>query len=251
VKTPQLAGRVALVTGGTKGIGLSIAKRLSLEGARVFIVGRNAEVLKAAVEECGGATTGIQGDAASLEDLDRVFEKIQLAAGHLDIVVANAGSGAFVGVGAITEDHFDRTFALNVKGVVFTIQKALPLLRDGSSILLISSITSARGTRAFSIYSASKAAVRALARSWLVDLQLRRIRVNVLSPGPTETPGLTALAKDEAHAQQIKSHLASTNPLGRLGRPDEIANAALFLVSDESSFVNGVDLQVDGGVSQV
>jgi NAD(P)-dependent dehydrogenase (short-subunit alcohol dehydrogenase family) len=251
VNSKQLIGRVALVTGGTRGIGLSIVKRFVNEGARVFITGRKADALNAAVAECGGDATGVQGDAASLDDLDRVYARIREEVGHLDIVVANAGSGAFLPLGAITEEHFDGIFALNVKGVVFTVQKALPLLRDGGSIVLISSITGSKGTRAFSIYSASKAAVRAFARNWLLDLAPRRIRVNVVSPGPTETPGLTGLAKDEEHAQQIKSHLASAIPLGRLGRSDEVANAALFLACDESSFVNGVDLAVDGGTSQI
>jgi NAD(P)-dependent dehydrogenase (short-subunit alcohol dehydrogenase family) len=246
----KLSGRVALVTGGTKGIGLAIAKLFAAEGARVFVTGRSAEGLADAAK-CGDRVVGIQGDAAELDDLDRIYARIAAEAGRLDIVVANAGSGSFVPLGSITESHFDAIFGLNVKGVLFTVQKALPLLRDGGSVVLISSITGSKGTPAFSIYSASKAAVRALARSWILDLKARRIRVNVLSPGPTETPGLTALARDESHAQQIKTHLAGTIPLGRLGRAEEIASAALFLACDESSFVNGVELAVDGGTSQI
>jgi NAD(P)-dependent dehydrogenase (short-subunit alcohol dehydrogenase family) len=251
VNVNQLEGRVALVTGGTRGIGLSIAKRFVSEGAQVFVTGRDSLQLKAVADESGGAIVAIEGNASNLEDLDHIYSRINAVAGHLDIVVANAGGGSFMPLGSITEEHFDNIFALNVKGVLFTIQKALPLLRDGSSIVLISSITGSKGTRAFSTYSASKAAVRAFARSWLLDLQPRGIRVNVVSPGPTETPGLIGLAKDEVHARQIKSHLASTIPAGRLGRSEEIANAVLFLACDESQFINGVELVVDGGASQV
>ncbi|WP_434106058.1 SDR family NAD(P)-dependent oxidoreductase [Paraburkholderia caffeinilytica] len=247
----KLEGRVALVTGGTKGIGLSIAKLFAMEGAHVFVMGRNPGALASAVAECGDRVTGIEGNAADPEDLDRVYARIGAEAGCLDIVVANAGSGRFVPLGRITEEHVDTTFDLNVKGVLFTIQKALPLLRDGGSIVLISSITGSKGTPAFSVYGASKAAVRAFARSWMLDLKTRGIRVNVVSPGPTDTPGLTALAMDEDHAREIKVRLANTIPLGRLGRADEIAKATLFLASDDSSFINGVELAVDGGASEI
>ena len=251
MNSKQLMGRVALVTGGTRGIGLSIAKRFVNEGARVFITGRKSEALNAAVAECGGDATGVQGDAASLDDLDRVYARIREDVGHLDIVVANAGSGAFLPLGAITEEHFDGIFALNVKGVVFTVQKALPLLRDGGSIVLISSITGWKGTRAFSIYSASKAAVRAFARNWLLDLAPRRIRVNAVSPGSTDTPGLNQLWASSETGKERWKMIPSLIPLGRMGTADEIAKAVLFLASDDSSYITGTELFVDGGFAQV
>lgn len=244
-----LNGRVALVTGGTRGIGLAIARLLVEEGARVFVTGRDA----AAIDILAGETNivGIRADASRLEDIERVFAQIETEAGRLDILVANAGGGRFKALPDITETHFDETFALNVKGVLFTVQRALPVLRDGASVVLIASVTGRKGTPAFSVYSASKAAVRALARNWMLDLKGRGIRVNVISPGPTDTPGLVALAGDAAGAERIRAHLASTIPLGRLGTAQEVAQAALFLASDRSSFINGVDLAVDGGVSEI
>jgi len=247
----KLDQRVALVTGGTKGIGAAIAKLFAAEGARVFVTGRDGEALHVVAAESGGRITGIRADSANLADLDRVYAHIAAEEPRLDILVANAGAGRFLPLGAITEEHFDTTFDLNVKGVLFTVQKALPLLRDGGSIVLVSSVTGSKGTPAFSVYSASKAAVRAFARSWILDLKTRGIRVNVLSPGPTETPGLAGLARDEAHALQMKNFLANSIPLGRLGNAEEIAKVALFLASDDSSFVNGIELAVDGGAAQI
>jgi NAD(P)-dependent dehydrogenase (short-subunit alcohol dehydrogenase family) len=243
--TKKLSGRVALVTGGTKGIGLATATLLAAQGARVFVTGRGVSTA------CGEDVTALEGDVTRPADLDRIYARIAAECGQLDILVANAGSGSFMPLDKITEAHFDAVFDLNVKGVLFTVQKALPLFRDGGSIVLMSSVTGSKGTPAFSAYSASKAAVRAFARNWMLDLKARRIRVNVVSPGPTDTPGLTALARDENHALQIKAHLATTIPLGRLGRAEEIARATLFLACDDSSFVNGAELTVDGGVSQI
>lgn len=246
----RLEGKIALITGGTTGIGLASAQEFVAQGATVFITGRRQAELDKAVAAIGPRAIGIQGDVAKLEDLDRIYREIAEKAGHLDILFANAGGGDMLPLGAITEEHFDRIFDANVKGTLFTVQKALPLLRDGASILLTSSTTSVQGTENFSVYSASKAAVRNFARSWLLDLKPRRIRVNAISPGPVRTPGLAALVPAE-HAQGLFDQLASVVPIGRLGEPSEIAKAALFLASDDSSFVNGIELFVDGGTAQI
>ncbi|MGE1173307.1 SDR family NAD(P)-dependent oxidoreductase [Pseudomonas sp. BW7P1] len=246
----RLEGKIALITGGTTGIGLASAQEFVAQGATVFITGRRQAELDKAVAAIGPRAIGIQGDVAKLEDLDRIYREIAEKAGHLDILFANAGGGDMLPLGAITEEHFDRIFDANVKGTLFTVQKALPLLRDGASILLTSSTTSVQGTENFSVYSASKAAVRNFARSWLLDLKPRRIRVNAISPGPVRTPGLAGLVPAE-HTQGLFDQLASVVPIGRLGEPSEIAKAALFLASDDSSFVNGIELFVDGGTAQI
>jgi hypothetical protein len=247
----KLQDRIALVTGGSTGIGLATAKRFAAEGARVYITGRRPAELEAAVAEVGGGATGVRADSASLADLDRLFEQIRAEAGRLDVLFVNAGGGTMLPLGSITEEQYDDTFGRNVKGVLFTVQKALPLLVDGASVILTSSTSSIKGTPAFSVYSASKAAVRNFARSWILDVKDRGIRINALSPGPILTPGLTDLADTPESKQTLLDYLASQIPLGRLGDPDEIARAAVFLASDDASFVNGVELFVDGGAAQV
>ncbi len=247
----KLSGRIALVTGASAGIGLAVAGRFAAEGAYVFITGRRQNELDIAAQQIGPGAAAIQCDVADLNDLDRLFAAIERRKGRLDILVANAGGGEFVPLGSVTEEHFDKIFNANVKGTLFTVQKALPLLTDGGSILLTGSNTSAMGTPAFSVYSASKAAVRSFARCWAVDLKHRGIRVNALSPGPTQTPGLMSLAATPQQAEAMQAALVGAIPLGRLGDTNEIAAAALFLASGESSFVNGIELVVDGGMSQI
>jgi len=247
----RLEGKVAVITGANSGIGLASAKRFAAEGARVFITGRRKKELDAAVAEVGHNSRGIQGDVADLADLDRLFAVVKDEAGAIDIQFANAGVGEFAALGTIGEDHFDRTFDVNVKGTVFTVQKALPLLRDGGSIILAGSTAASTGIPAFSVYSASRAAIRSFARSWILDLAPRKIRVNVLAPGATSTPGWNALAPSEGARWEIVRLTQATTPLGRLGDPDETASAALFLASDESSFITGSELFVDGGSAQI
>ena len=247
----RLNGKVAVITGANSGIGLAAAKRFAAEGARVFMTGRRTRELDAAVAEVGKNSRGVQGDVANLADLDRLFAVVKDEAGAIDVLFANAGGGEFAALGEITEEHFDKTFNTNVKGTLFTVQKALPLLRDGSSIILTGSTAGTTGTPAFSVYSASKAAIRSFARSWILDLAPRKIRVNVLAPGATSTPGWHDLAmSEEAHKQMVR-FVETTTPLGRLGVPVEIASAALFLASDDSSFVTGSELFVDGGSAQI
>lgn len=247
----RLNGKVAVITGANSGIGLAAAKRFAAEGARVFMTGRRIRELDAAVAEVGKNSRGVQGDVANLADLDRLFAVVKDEAGAIDVLFANAGGGEFAALGEITEEHFDKTFNTNVKGTLFTVQKALPLLRDGSSIILTGSTAGTTGTPAFSVYSASKAAIRSFARSWILDLAPRKIRVNVLAPGATSTPGWHDLAtSEEAHKQMVR-FVETTTPLGRLGVPVEIASAALFLASDDSSFVTGSELFVDGGSAQI
>ena len=247
----RLNGKVAVITGANSGIGLAAAKRFAAEGARVFMTGRRIRELDAAVAEVGKNSRGVQGDVANLADLDRLFAVVKDEAGAIDVLFANAGGGEFGALGEITEEHFDKTFNTNVKGTLFTVQKALPLLRDGSSIILTGSTAGTTGTPAFSVYSASKAAIRSFARSWILDLAPRKIRVNVLAPGATSTPGWHDLAtSEEAHKQMVR-FVETTTPLGRLGVPVEIASAALFLASDDSSFVTGSELFVDGGSAQI
>lgn len=247
----RLTGKVALVTGANSGIGLAIAKRFSAEGARVFMTGRRQEALDKAVAEVGGDARGVQGDVSNLADLDRLYATIREEAGVIDILVANAGGGEFAALGNISEEHFDKTFAINVKGTLFTVQKALPLLKDGASVVLTGSTSAVTGIPAFSVYSASKAAIRNFARSWILDLAPRKIRVNVLVPGSTSTPGWHNLAPSNDVHEGMVSSVEATTPLGRLGNPGETASAALFLASDESSFVNGSELFVDGGSAQI
>lgn len=247
----KLEGKIALVTGGTTGIGFATAKRFVAEGAQVIITGRRKDVLDAAVKEIGSSATGIQADAGSLADLDKLYAQIKEEHGRIDILFANAGGGEFATIDKVTEEHFDKTFDTNVKGVFFTVQKALPLMPDGGAIVLNASIVSVKGMPAFGVYSATKAAVRSFARTWTNELKDRQIRVNVVSPGPIDTPGVTGLAGNEEQAKQLRESLASQVPLGRMGHPDEIAKAVVFLSSDDSSYVAGVELFVDGGMVQV
>lgn len=247
----KFENKVVVVTGGTSGIGLATAKAFAAEGASVFITGRRKEALDAALKEIGGRVTGVQGDMSSLADLDRLYDTVQQKHRQIDVVFANAGGGEFAPLGAITEEHYQKTFDSNVKGVLFTVQKALPLLRDGGSIVLTSSTTSISGTPALSVYSATKAAVRNFARNWILDLKDRRIRVNAVSPGVTETAGLNELFGGGDQADGTKNYLAGLIPAGRIGQPEEIAKAVLFLASDEAGFVNGVELFVDGGQAQI
>jgi len=247
----RLEGKVALVTGGNSGIGLATAKHFVAEGAYVFITGRRQAELDAAVNAIGENIRGVQSDVSNLTDLDRLFATIQQEQGHLDVIFANAGGGEIAPLGSITEEHFDKTFNTNVKGLLFTVQKALPLLPDGASIILNASITSIKGTPAFSVYSATKAAVRSFARNWTLDLKERKIRVNAISPGVVPTPGYDHLGLNDQQLQEFIDSQASTIPLGRVGTPDEIAKAVVFLASDDSSFVNGIELFVDGGMAQI
>jgi NAD(P)-dependent dehydrogenase (short-subunit alcohol dehydrogenase family) len=247
----KLEGKVAVVTGANSGIGLATAKRFAQEGARVFMTGRRQPELDAAVREVGNNARGIQGDVSNLDDLDRLYNLVRQEAGAIDILFANAGSGEFRKLQDVTEDHYRRTFDTNVKGTLFTVQKALPLLRDGASVILTGSSAASTGAPAFSVYGASKAAIRNFARSWILDLAPRRIRVNVLVPGATSTPGWHGLASSPEQDKAMQDHVASTTPLGRMGRPDEAASAALFLASDDSSFVTGSELFVDGGSAQI
>ncbi|BCG75394.1 oxidoreductase [Mesorhizobium sp. 113-1-2] len=247
----KLDGKVAVITGATSGIGLAMAKRFSMEGARVFMTGRRKKELDSAVLAVGNGARGIQGDVADMADLDRLYAIVRDDAGTIDVLVANAGGGEFAALGAITEEHFDNTFRTNVKGTLFTVQKALPLLKDDASIILVGSTTGTTGTPNFSVYSASKAAIRNFARSWILDLAGRAIRVNVLSPGSTLTPGLSDLAPAGAARDRMFGSLKAATPLGRLADPDETAGAALFLASSDSSFVTGTELFVDGGSAQI
>jgi len=243
--------KVVVVTGGTSGIGLATAKAFAAEGASVFVTGRRQDALDAAVKAIGGRVTGVQGDMAQLADIDRLYDAVQQQHAQIDVVFANAGGGEMAPLGAISEEHYEKTFATNVKGVLFTVQKALPLLKDGASVVLTSSTTSISGTPAFSVYSATKAAIRNFARNWILDLKDRRIRVNAVSPGVTDTAGLNELFGGGEQAEGTKDYLASLIPAGRVGQPEEIAKAVLFLASDDASFVNGVELFVDGGQAQI
>jgi NAD(P)-dependent dehydrogenase (short-subunit alcohol dehydrogenase family) len=249
--TNKFNNKVVVVTGGSSGIGLAAAKAFSAEGASVFITGRRQETLDAAVKQIGGRVTAVQGDMSKLADIDRLYDAIQQKHAQIDVLFANAGGGEMVPLGAISEEHYQTTFDTNVKGVLFTVQKALPLLKDGASIILTSSTTSISGTPAFSVYSATKAAVRNFARNWMLDLKDRHIRVNAVSPGVTDTAGLDDLFGGGDQAQGTRDYLAGLIPAGRVGQPDEIAKAVLFLASDDASFINGIELFVDGGQAQI
>jgi len=247
----KLEGKIALVTGGNSGIGLATAKQFVNEGAYVFITGRRQQELDAAVKEIGKNVTAVKGDVAKLDDLDRLFAQIKREKGKLDIVFANAGFAVYAPLGTITEEHFDTHFNVNVRGVLFTVQKALPLMPDGGSVILNASIVASKGFPTNSVYSATKAALRSFARTWTMDLKDRHIRVNAVSPGPIETPGLKNLLASSEVGEQRANALSSGVPLGRLGKPDEIAKAVVFLASDDSSYVTGAELFVDGGFAQV
>ena len=242
----KLAGKVAVITGATSGLALATAKLFVEEGAYVFITGRRQEQLDAAVREIGRNVTGVKGDAGNLADLDRLFAMVQATKGQIDVLYASAGVADFnVPLGSVTEANFDRIFDVNVRGTLFTVQKALPLMRDGGSILMTGSIASVKGFAGMSVYNASKAAIRSFARTWTVELKSRKIRVNVLSPGTIDTAALVGLP------QAVKDEFVSIIPMGRIGEPQEIATAALFLASDDSSFVTGIELFVDGGTAQI
>jgi len=240
----KLQGKMAVITGGTSGIGLATAKLFVKEGAYVFITGRRQKELGAAVKAIGANVTGVHGDVARLADLDRLFDAVATK-GRIDVVFANAGAAEFAPLGKITEEHFDKLFDTNVKGTLFTVQKALALMNDGGSIILNGSVASVKGTPAFGVYGATKAALRSFVRTWTSDLKDRHIRSNVVSPGPTDTPIVDGQPEDAI------ARIVSTIPMGRMGDPDEIAKAALFLASDDSSFVTGIELFVDGGRAQV
>lgn len=247
----KLIGRIAVITGGSTGIGLATAKRFVDEGAYVFITGRRKEELDAAAKQIGRNVTAVQGDVANLADLDRLYETVKREKGRVDVVFANAGGAEFAPLGEITEAHYDKWFGINVKGLLFTVQKALPLMPDGGSIVLNASIVSILGRPAMSVYSATKAAVRSFARTWTTDLKARRIRVNALSPGPVDTPAVDNLVGSAEGKAQFEAEIKANVPMARWGEPDEIAKAALFLASDDSSYVTGIELYVDGGMSQV
>jgi NAD(P)-dependent dehydrogenase (short-subunit alcohol dehydrogenase family) len=241
----RLQGKIAVITAATSGMALATAKLFVEEGAHVFITGRRKDKVDEAVRLIGRKVTGIQGDASNLADLDRLYEAVKREAGRIDVLFASAGFGEFAKLDEVTEAHFDRTFDLNVRGTLFTVQKALPLFNDNGSIFLNGSIAGIKGIPAFGVYGASKAALRAFARTWLLELKDRRIRVNILSPGPIDTPGLDPLGSE------AKEGFKTSIPRGEMGRPEEIATAALFLASSESSFVNGIELFVDGGAAQI
>jgi NAD(P)-dependent dehydrogenase (short-subunit alcohol dehydrogenase family) len=247
----KLEGKVALVTGGNSGIGLAAAKRFVVEGAYVFITGRRPTELDAAEKEIGSNLTGVQGDVTKLPDLDRLFTQIKREKGKLDIVFANAGVAELAPLGDITEEQFDRIFDINVKGLLFTVQKALPLMPAGGTIILNASTVASKGNPASSVYSATKAAVRSFARTWTMDLKERKIRVNALSPGPIKTPAYDRLAQSGPAGRQMVESIVNRVPMGRFGTPDEIARAAVFLASDDSTFVTGTELFVDGGAAQI
>lgn len=247
----RLTDKVAVVTGANSGIGLATAKLFAAEGAFVFLTGRRQAELDAAVAAIGTSNVlGVQSDISKLDDLDRLFAVVKDRMGRIDILVANAGLGEFMPLGQITEAHFDQTFGVNVKGTLFTVQKALPLMGPGGSIILVGSTAGSSGAPAFSVYGATKAAIRSFARNWILDLKGSGLRVNVLSPGPTATPGAFGLVPEEEQ-KGFAEALAAQVPLGRVAHPDEIAAAALFLASDDSSFVNGIELFADGGAAQV
>lgn len=247
----QLRGKVAVITGGSSGLGLATAKRFVAEGASVFITGRRQDELDKAVALIGGDVVGVRADSSNPADLDRLYEIIGLKKGRLDIVFANAGILEKGPLGELTEGSVDRLFDINVKGLVFTVQKALPLMVDGGAILLTSSMVASKGLPGNSIYAATKASIRSLGRGWMVDLKARKIRVNAISPGAIHTPGLTGAAADSAAAQSMLDHFATLIPAGRVGEPDEVAKVAVFLASDNASYINGADIAVDGGWTQV
>jgi NAD(P)-dependent dehydrogenase (short-subunit alcohol dehydrogenase family) len=242
----RLDGKIAVITGGNSGIGLATAQRFVQEGAFVFITGRRQDELDKAVKQIGKNVTGVQGDVSNLADLDRLYDTVKQQKGRIDVLFANAGLWELTPLEAITEEHFDKIFNINVKGLLFTVQKALPLFQDGGSIILTGAGSASKGFAGFSVYSASKAAIRSFARSWTVDLKNRKIRVNTISPGPIDT-----LAVRLSISEQLKNNILGTVPLGRMGNPDEVAKAVAFLASDDSSYITGIELFVDGGIAQI
>jgi NAD(P)-dependent dehydrogenase (short-subunit alcohol dehydrogenase family) len=247
----RLEGKVAVITGGSSGIGFAAAKAFVNEGATVYITGRRKEALEAAAAKIGQACIPVTGDTAKKEDIQILYERIRSGHGRVDIVFANAGIAEFGVFGQLDEEHYDRIFATNVKGVIFSVQALLPLMPDGSSIILNGSVVGSKGLPANSVYSATKAAVRSFARTWTTDLKQRKIRVNVVSPGPIDTEGLAELLGEGQTGQARRESLSAAVPLGRTGKPEEIANAVVFLASDDSSFITGTELFVDGGFAQV
>jgi NAD(P)-dependent dehydrogenase (short-subunit alcohol dehydrogenase family) len=247
----KLQGKVAVITGGSSGIGLATAKRFVAEGAYVFITGRRQAELDKAVEAIGRNVTAVQGDVTDANDLDRLYAKVKESHGAIDVLFANSGFVELQGIDEISPEHFDKTFGINTKGLLFTVQKALPLMRQGGSIILVASIASVKAMPSYTTYSASKAAVRSFARTWTLELKERGIRVNTLSPGPVDTPIIDSQFQTKKEADTLREAFAQAIPLGRMGRPEELAAAALFLASDDSSFVAGIDLAVDGGMAQV
>jgi NAD(P)-dependent dehydrogenase (short-subunit alcohol dehydrogenase family) len=248
----RLKDKVAVITGGNSGIGLATAQRFVAEGAYVFITGRRQSELDAAVKQIGGNNiSGVQGDVSNMADLDRLYATVKEQKGSIDILFANAGVVELASLGTITEAHFDKIFSVNVKGLLFTVQKALPLFHEGGSIILNASIATSKGFEAFSVYNATKAAVRSFARSWTADLKHRKIRINAISPGPIDTPIFYSSTLTEEEVNQIKASLVIAVPIGRMGSPDEIAKAVLFLTSDDSSYITGIELCVDGGMAQI
>jgi NAD(P)-dependent dehydrogenase (short-subunit alcohol dehydrogenase family) len=247
----KLSGKVAVITGANSGIGFATAKRFVEEGAHVVITGRRKKELDEAVVRIGRNVTAVEGDVSHLEDLDRLYATVLKKYEHIDILFANAGVGSLASLGAISEEHFDREFDINVKGLLFTVQKALPLFRDGGSIILNASIAGQKGIGGFSVYNASKAAVRSFARTWTSDLKQRKIRVNAISPGPIDTPIFGKMGLNQEQFTQLATSLVSQLPLGRIGQSEEVASAVLFLASEESSFITGVELAIDGGLAQV
>src|ERR687888_1147003 len=248
----KLEGKVAVITGGNSGIGLATAQQFVSDGAYVFITGRRQSELDSAATQIGkNNVTAVQGDVSNLADLDRLYAKVKEQKGQINILFANAGIVGAATLGEISEEHFDKTFGINVKGLLFTVQKALPLFQDGGSIILNASVAASKGIEASSVYNATKAAIRSFARTWTVELRHRKIRVNAVSPGMIDTPGLNGLAQSQEQIEHFKMSFVSTVPLGRMGSPDEVAKVASFLASDDSSYVTGIELFVDGGVAQI
>ncbi|AMX97844.1 SDR family oxidoreductase [Mesorhizobium sp. M7A.F.Ca.US.014.04.1.1] len=242
----KLDGKIAVVTGASAGIGLGVAKAFAAEGAKVYITGRRQSELDKALAEIGHGAVGVQGDAANMADVDKLFAQVKATDGRIDVLALNAGFYEFAKFGEITEEHFDRHYNTNVKGLLFTLQKALPLLPKGASVILTGSIASQIGIPAMSVYSSTKAAIRSLIRGWIHDTKELGFRINVLSPGHTLTPGLKTLLPAGA-----EDHVATTIPLGRLGTPADLGKAAVFLASSDSEYIHGIELEVDGGVSQI
>ena len=247
----KLEGKIAVITGGNSGIGLAAAQRFVAEGAYVYITGRRQSELDTAVRQIGRNVTAVQGDVSNLADLDRLYATVQQQHGRIDVVFANAGGVELAPLGEISEAHFDKTFNSNVKGLLFTVQKALPLLQDGGSIILNASSAGIKALPGGSVYSATKAAVRSFARGWTLDLKARKIRVNAISPGPINTPGANSVGNSEEEREQNQARFTAVVPMGRRGEPDEVAKAAVFLASDDSSFITGIELFVDGGTAQI